>query len=194
MDWLQQVQVWATVAAAFAAACTFGALIWYTIETQKLRRAAEKQNEIGQLQNERSILPIVLLEGTNIPVAEDANMPSFQTAIHNLGSGSAFNILIEPLQGPKTTIRFEHTTALAAGDSQPVRMMVVEDGKQVASRAYQNICRMFHNRQLVTGSTGVIKYSDVNGTKYRTILAYNYDELTREVILKFDRMEPEAPG
>ncbi len=136
----------------------------------------------------------MLERAKDIPLNESANMPAFQAVIHNLGLEAAFNITIDPLKGPNTTIRFEHTTALAASDRQPVWMMVTEDGTQVASRAYQHICRMLHNHQLVTESKGVIGYSDVNGRQYRTILTYNYDELTKDVITKFDRTEPESPS
>jgi len=41
---LQQLQAWATVAAAVVGALTFGALFWYTVETHRLRKAAEKQS------------------------------------------------------------------------------------------------------------------------------------------------------
>jgi hypothetical protein len=96
------------------------------------------------------------------------------------------------LQGPKQQIRFERIAALAAGDRQPVWMMVTEDGTQVPSRAIETIYRMFQNRQLVTGSKGAITYSDVNGRQYRTTLTYDFDEFSREVIMKFARWEPEA--
>jgi hypothetical protein len=45
MQQLQQLQVWATVAATVVGALTFGALLWYTVETHRLRKATEKQSK-----------------------------------------------------------------------------------------------------------------------------------------------------
>jgi len=42
---LQQLQAWATVAATAVAALTLAALVWYTIETHRLRIAAERQSK-----------------------------------------------------------------------------------------------------------------------------------------------------
>src|SRR5580704_3065160 len=90
-------------------------ILWYTSETWKLRKEAQKQND-------HAIMPIVMLEGaTDLPLTEhDANMPSFKIVLRNLGLGPAFNIEIEPLKGLETEIRFRHSTSLAAGDRQPV--------------------------------------------------------------------------
>ena len=41
----QQLQAWATVAAAVVGALTFLALLWYTVETHRLRKATEKQSK-----------------------------------------------------------------------------------------------------------------------------------------------------
>ena len=159
-------------ASAVAIILTLVVVLVYTVETYKLRRAAQAQTDEtrrllkeAKIQNERSILPVVTIEGARgIPVSEGANMPAFQTVISNLGSGPAFNISIDPLRGPGAAIRFEHTTALAPGDQQPIWMVVTEDGKQVTSGAYRHIQRMFHNNQLVSGSSSTLRYSDINGS------------------------------
>jgi hypothetical protein len=121
-----------------------------------------------------------------------ANMPSVQIVIRNLGSGAAFNIDIEPLRGPNSTIRFVPTMSLAAGQREPVSLVVTEDGKQVSSEAYGAIQRMFHTNQLDEGAQSIVRYADVNGKRYRTILTYHYDRQSRETTPRIEKMEPDT--
>jgi hypothetical protein len=159
-------------------------ILFYTRETWKLRQEAQRQND-------QAVMPIVMLEcATDLPYNEPgANMPSSTTVARNLGRGAAFNIEIESLNGSETVIQFHPLSSLAAGDRQPVMMSIHEEGKLVHSHAYGHIQRMFHNHQLVTHASGIIRYVDVNGKGYRTILTFHYDNFTKEVISKLEKVE-----
>jgi len=181
---LQQAQAWASLIIAAATVLTLIVLIVYTRETYRLRREA-------QAQTNHTVKPIVMLEGaTDLPVVgEAANMPAFQAVLRNLGLGAAFNIDVEPLCGPNTKIVFRQMTSLAAGDRRPIWMRVWEDHTLADTVAYQTIQRMFHNHQLISHAPGVIRYSDVNGTHYRTIITFHYDDLSKELTPHLEKVE-----
>ena len=169
-------------------------LILYTIETYKLRRATQKLLREAQNQNEHSIEPIVTLERANdLHILEKApHMPAVQVVIRNLGLGVAFNIDVEPLRGPNTTIRFVPTMSLAAGQREPVLLVVTEDGKQVVSGAHELIQRMFHSNELDEGARSIVRYADVTGKRYRTTIIYHYDRQSRETTPRFEKAEPDT--
>jgi hypothetical protein len=137
----QVTLAYCSIAVTILTLITAVALIWYTIETSALRRATQKLLKEAQIQNEHSIRPIVMLEPANdLRILEKgANMPAVQTVVRNLGSGAAFNISVEPLRGPNTTIRFVPTISLGGGQRGPVSLVRTEDSEQVVSGAYELI-------------------------------------------------------
>jgi hypothetical protein len=54
IDPLLKAEAWATIAATVVGAVTLGVLIWYTVETYRLRRTAQMQLTVP-------MMPIVLL-------------------------------------------------------------------------------------------------------------------------------------
>ena len=189
----QVTLAYCSIAVTILTLITAVALIWYTIETSGLRRATQKLLREAQIQNEHSIQPIVMLEPANDHILEKgANMPAVQTVIRNLGSGAAFNISVEPLRGPNTTIRFVHTMSLGAGQWGPVSLVRTENSEQVVSGAYELIQRMFHSNELDEGARSIVRYADVTGKRYRTTIIYHYDRQSRETTPRFEKMEPAA--
>lgn len=189
MSGLEQAQGWASIATSAATILTLAVLIAYTRETYKLRRAAQEQNE-------NAVMPIVMLENaSDLPLREEgANMLSNTTVIRNLGRGAAFNIEVETLSGPNIKVEFRSVTSLAAGDRQTVTMAIWEEGRLTHGTAYGNIQRLFHNHQMVSHSEGRIRYSDVSGKQYQTVMSYHYDDLKKELTPRLARVEavPEA--
>ncbi len=190
----QAALAYCSIAVTILTLITAAALIWYTIETSGLRRATQKLLKEAQIQNEHSIRPIVMLEPANdLHILEKgANMPAVQTVIRNLGSGAAFNISVEPLRGPNTTIRFVHTMSLGAGQREPVSLVRTENSEQVVSGAYELIQRMFHNNELDEGARSIVRYVNVNGKPYLTTLTYHYDRQSREITTRFEKSEPDT--
>jgi hypothetical protein len=197
----QAVLAYCSLTVAILTPVTTAALIWYTIETSKLRNATQKQVEKSgllleeaQIQNEHSIQPIVTLEPANDLhiIEKGANMPAVQTVIRNLGSGAAFNISVEPLRGRNTTIRFVPTMSLGAGQRGPVLLVRTEDSEQVVSGAYELIQRMFHSNELDDGARNILHYADVNGKRYRTIIINHYDHQSREHTPTVEKSEPDT--
>ena len=81
----QALQPYAELSLTVLTLLMLGVLVWYTIETARLRRAAQKQNSI-------SLLPIVEL-------SIDACANTFK--IRNIGRGPAFNVAIQHLPGQR---------------------------------------------------------------------------------------------
>jgi hypothetical protein len=192
----QVTLAYCSIAVTILTLITAAALIWYTIETFRLRRATQKLLKEAQIQNEHSIRPIVMLEPANdLHILEKgANMPAVQIVIRNLGLGAAFNVDVEPLSGRSTTIRFVPTMALAAGQREPVSLVYTEGSEQVVSGAYELIQRMFHSNELDDGARSTVRYVDVNGKPYLTILTYRYDRQSREIKITptFEKDEPDT--
>jgi len=118
-------------------------LIWYTVETQRLRKAgqaqtdktsdllreAQRQNEVSvfllqeaQRQNEVSVMPILAIAVD--PVAEGNGD---RIALTNVGSGPAFNLSIDPLRWDGRKLKVEHgSSILRSGQSDDLQFHFVE--------------------------------------------------------------------
>lgn len=107
---------------------TFGVLIWYTMETYRLRRAgqaqtvesaklfkeAQRQNEVSvsllgeaQRRNEVSVMPILAVAVEPVP-----DRDVIEIALVNVGLGPAFNVSIDPLEWGSGRLQIEHENSV----------------------------------------------------------------------------------
>src|ERR1035437_5382712 len=100
--------------------CTFGALVWYTIETKKLRISAQKQVTASEKQNEHLLLPILFF----VQSKYNANTPE-TIMIRNIGSGPAFNASTQPMPFGSLKMHFQHPGTIAAGEEHDVRVLIM---------------------------------------------------------------------
>ena len=51
---------------------------------------------------------------------------------------------------------------------------------------------MFHSNELDDGARSIVRYLNVNGKPYQTILTYHYDRQSREITTRFEKSEPDT--
>ena len=92
-----------------AVVLTLGVLIWYTVETYKLRLSAQKQTEKtgsllqeAQRQNEMSVMPMAAIFIQSTPNGNRA------IVMGNVGSGAAFNLSIDRIRSGNGELLIEH--------------------------------------------------------------------------------------
>jgi hypothetical protein len=169
MDPLQQAQAWATIVAAVAAMLTFAALIWYTIETQRLRRAAERQNEIAGM-------PIIALRLSSGERKLGQPLSLASQSIRNVGNGTAFNIEISTVQNRPFEIRFESTPLLEPKDNQLLDYTIWQDAVTTGfSKRTVWLESIIESGQLGSDMPVDITYSDAAGKRYRSSHSVKYD-------------------
>src|SRR5579863_4308624 len=88
MTGLETAGAISSIVIAVVTTATLIVLIWYTVETHKLRVEAQRQNE-------HSIMPIVMLQSVFV---QGQHVGISRPAIRNLGSGPAFNVYVGPMQ------------------------------------------------------------------------------------------------
>lgn len=152
-------------ASTIAVVLTLGVLIWYTIETYKLRVAAFKQHEVA-------ITPIVMMAPIQDPKGA---LP----AIRNVGNGPAFNLSIEATgiaQGAK--LNFLHSDILAGQETQIMHLILQQPHRERAMYTHDDIVANITQSHLPTTFPVAIAYSGANGKAYRTDMTMEYkDEL-----------------
>jgi hypothetical protein len=121
---------------------TLGVLIWYTIETYRLRkvaqsqiaettkllRAAERQNDVydnllqaEQRRNEMSVMPILAV------ATEPAAGDSVRVVLLNVGFGPAFNVSIDPVEWDGRGLHVEiDRSILRTGDTKELLFHFVQ--------------------------------------------------------------------
>lgn len=169
---LQQIQTGATVSATLV-------LIWYTIETQRLRRAAEKQNEI-------SGMPIVALRLASGERGLGESLTLDFQSLRNIGNGPAFNIDVTPIQKAPFEVRFDPIRLLEPRDSQPLEYTVLQDG---LASGFPKVS-VWLERVLETGQLGFemairVSYSDASGKRYRSDHIIRFDAAAKTVTTVF---------
>lgn len=89
MTVLEQAYYVAGAITAVVSTLGFAGLVWYAIETRRLRIIGQRQSEIASAQLERSVVPCVLfLED----LRQSGDAPDRYLLLENVGAGPALNI------------------------------------------------------------------------------------------------------
>ena len=133
-----------------AVALTGLVVIWYTIETKKLRAESQKQTEIQQR-------PFVILK------VEKRNF-----VLQNIGNGPALNVKVNPVQvsaDHEIIIRFnEHHPTLVTEESLTISAESFKKGKSAGDFFLAHLDPEYANRILNI----VIEYQNIELRKYIT--------------------------
>lgn len=177
---LQQLQTWATVAATFT-------LIWYTIETQRLRRAAEKQNEV-------SVMPIVALRLSSGERRLGEPLSLKCQSLRNVGFGPAFNIDVSPIQKAPFEVRFERVGLLEPKDSEDLQYTVLQDAvKSGFSKMSVWLESVISTGQLGSEMAVSVSYSDTSGNRYHSDHIIQFDAAAQTITAVFKDHRKDRP-
>jgi hypothetical protein len=157
-------------------------LVWYTIETQRLRKAgqaqtaktaqllneAERQNEMsGHLllearrQNEVSVMPILAIAIEPVSASDTDRI-----VIINVGSGPAFNLSIDPHQWDSRELKIEHgSSILRSGQSDDLQFNVIE-GNSGNLLGAKTLGHWIHARRMPSPLSVVARCTSVNSKAY----------------------------
>jgi hypothetical protein len=133
-------------------------LIWYTIETYKLRVAAV--NQLGV-----AITPIVMIA----PIQEAKGAVP---AIRNVGNGPAFNISIESGNiGEQSKLTFFHSDVLAGNELQVLHLTLQQPERERQMFTHDDIVTNIAQGHLPPTLPLTITYNGANGQGYTTMMA-----------------------
>jgi hypothetical protein len=173
------LQSYATIAVSVLTLATLLVLIWYTIETSRLRRTAERQNE-------DSLRPILSLEFNYQYSGQRKHIVLMK--IKNLGKGPAFNIALTSVQGATDAKRFGLIVKdlLAVGEMDTVAIQ----GPQLMN------CSVFDEVPLLLPQTVEVSYDGATGVHYRTLQRLSgkqFDTIDGGLVLEFLRQDVDMP-
>jgi hypothetical protein len=169
---LRQLQTGATVAATFV-------LIWYTIETHRLRRDAEKQNEI-------SGMPIVALRLSSGERRLGEPLTLVFQSLRNIGNEPAFNIDVTPIQRAPFEVRFESIHLLEPKDSLGLQYTILQDAiTSGLSKMSVWLESVIETGQLGSEMAISVSYSDASGKRYRSDHLVQFDAAAKTITTVF---------
>ena len=169
-------------------AATLLVLIWYTIETYKLRKAA-------QAQVETATMPMVVFQSCTVEVEKPYGIGSgevYRPLVRNLGTGPAFNVIIQPIQVADRVADFEFPRMLAPREEQFVAICGLIDaptggsGKIRDKRSFQGALQACKDR---TSTKGVISYTSASGKRFQTIFTILHNSSEFDSFVLFDCMK-----
>ena len=183
---------------------TLVTLIWYTVETGRLRKIAQQQIRIALDQQRMSVQPVVTLEFDRKPHKLEYGMPK----LCNIGIGPAFNIKIRSIGSSEAEIRFEPVALL-----KPSAERVTEASVYLKGRYDQRLRDGdAFARQLETLSTAQVdlttveptsrasifelltEYDDSIGNHYVSEMRLLHDVLLEETSTRFNANPRSRPG
>jgi hypothetical protein len=157
---------------------TLVVLIWYTIETYKLRVAAQNQTtEITK--------PVVALR--TITESSDETDRTRALKVRNVGPGPAFNVTIKLLlRRPTTVCSFVTDDLLAAGEEQYVIPMLTNEQTTERSAGWDVLERAVRAGTIELPEKVCITYSSANGFYYQTVQTLMTDGTTGQLVIPFN--------
>jgi hypothetical protein len=157
-------------------------LIWYTVETQRLRKAgqaqttrtgdllkeAQRQNEVSvfllqeaQRQNEVSVMPILA-----VAVDPKADGDGDRIVLTNVGSGPAFNLSIDPMHWDSRKLKIEHgSSILRSGQADDLLFHFIE-GNSGSLLGAKTLGQWIHLQRMPNPFRLVVRCNSVNSKPY----------------------------
>jgi hypothetical protein len=173
--WWQNVANIAQIFVAVFAALTFGGLVWYTIETRKMRVTAQQQFEIASKQFKAGYRPVVVL--TFEPRPEGQRM-ILHLKLHNVGTGPAFGVQVKSIQYESThnkvMVHIDFPVVALLQQSEPRALEIgrfVDGQKSVAGQKDAYLYDLITNGLLGESIEMLVYYQDISSTEFQSRIA-----------------------
>lgn len=174
---------WVDYATFGVLTATFTVVAIYTWLTQRLRVAAEKQNE-------SNLLPILVLHWPNAE-SDKVNTPS----VENIGRGPAFNVQIAPITHGTINVVFFQFGLLQVKDSYAPRMHISQVVSKTPGRMIQRgyisstLGDLIRNNEFPATFTILARYEDLARKRYETGFNVEFDQLRDRFAVTFGGMK-----
>jgi hypothetical protein len=165
MSGLEHAGAIASLATAFITLITLIVLIWYTVETYRLRKAAQTQTEIATM-------PIVSFD---IVPFKDYEVYVELPAVRNVGSGPAFDVQFQPVKLEDRSIEFSRIPVLRAGADVRVALTVKIGHREKAIFCKEDIADAIP-ANLNKTSQSTIQYRNAAGLLYQTTYFFGFSK------------------
>jgi hypothetical protein len=184
MTGLETAGAVASLVTAGVTTATLIVLIWYTVETHKLRLEAQRQNE-------HSMMPIVVFQPVYI---QGQNIGQNRLVIRNLGAGPAFNVELGPMQISGRPASFDHPRTLAPGQDEFVAVSGLRQATTSATGQYDDgkvhdaigLLNALKSTTGIVETPGVITYTSAGGRHYRTKFTIDHKAGNTESLVVFN--------
>ncbi|MGB9455389.1 MAG: hypothetical protein WCB12_05065 [Bryobacteraceae bacterium] len=175
-----------SIVTALATTAALIVLIWYTVETHKLRLEAQRQNE-------HSMMPVVAFQTGYFP----PHTKSSSLVVSNLGSGPAFNIRISSIQLSGRAAVFEHPFVLAPGQHEFVALSGLREPKVDQAGGYDDgkihaaydLLKALKSASDILETKFVITCTSTSGKNYRSKFTLGHKSDDVESFVRFDGIE-----
>lgn len=162
---------------------TLGVLIWYTVETYRLRLAAQRQTEeSGRLlqeaqrqneasknlvieakrQNEIAVMPMLAIVNEVLPNQTDRSI-----VLRSVGSGPAFNLSIDRARFGNGELRVDHDGNLTIVDEKTVlRVEFYDDQHSLTQLDVDTLYKWINTGRLPDPLAVIVRCCSVNSVEY----------------------------
>lgn len=159
------------MATQFATMVGVVVLIWYTIETCRLRKEAQRQTAM-------TAMPALFVRTQRRPSSS-----SLFLNVENIGKGPAFNVCFESLTGPDCKLTFKPIPLLLVGEQHKE---VESDIEEISAESYDTasgaIASLMSQERLPRELTLMASFQDLSGRRYKSSFLVRCDGFVQELI------------
>jgi len=182
---------WAQVALVVLTAVTLVVLCKYTKETVRLRQATRDQVNISnqllreaQIQNEAAEKPTLLfgLSSTDFHLGKPLEL--LEPTIRNIGSGPAFNVVVEPMKGDGVEVQFRlpNVPYLEGKQQLPLKPFITQDGQANGMSSWLSLLAdLIRRNNFPADMIVAVQFESISSKTYRSRNRIRYDWMAKLV-------------
>lgn len=166
-----QVQRNGTLVAAVCGLIGIIVLVFYTRETFLLRKTAERQLDASEK-------PVLLFGLSSTNFQSGTPVALLEPTIRNIGSGPAFNVVIEPLRGDGVEVQFRlpNVPDIEGKQQIPLKLFITQGGQTNGMSGWLSLLADLIRRDKFPKDMIVaVQFDSISGKTYRSRNRVRYD-------------------